>query len=1439
MASRPGKRQRTTKAAAWNSHTNSKREQQDQIQGAVRQDRREVRETGGIGGGTSNDCLTQCLVSALGLSSLDTAIISCGDVFNPQLSIPKGGTSERFSLACKQVLEERENVEDKVGPFIRNLSSADLWQLSVIVALLEDAVKLYDALPAMTAILILIRNVPFVGIFWHVVKDFVIKMSKCCSQEECEHLFCEILERYNPLMEGEDSVVSSALHSVNIQSELLRRPGSLDLGRMIFKLPTRLTGSNPMCFWPFRDVLMEMCRRLESLARILRVSGHGQYFPVVTFTPLSPASWWQLDEQGRSGMSCLPESLRCAVISCAGGAFGSSTATSALRHVLIQIRSRWAVQAMLSSFNAPDMRLEKVLHDISTDLLSNKWGLKEENPARTRSTMDMAWRALGDIWFLYSLLKRIEPLRCIRRILDFALRLRGSSNLHHLLWLVVQPMYIDGSLSQRDHSITLRTGEMGVMHMMIELYKRQEDLQGDGIDSENLSILKMSLAAIVLRIQTKTTNITDCFSRRFPESVRKYVDLIHAWRSWAVQYREDFVLSKIELTPEVFRKIVVVASAQNTETYTNYFFDRLAGRSHSDKDQKQILINNRSQMKLAGNHLVASTDLFPYDWIYDMPFYLRLRFQKRFVDEIARLSAETPPRAFAPSLVESYARFEESMPWTSDWSMQSLQGTSGKPHMLLHHMSNNQFSPENFTKNLQVANKVIAMQILLELVGHRLFARFMGTCVPAQLFTILSPRLEECTHRELFSSIYVVLHKILTISSWYVLAPIVNNKLHLKSNATLNRCIVLAIVRACCADGPPSCSTFENSAVPSKDVLLDFLKSLQQATPLEWSSWTLESFPPEASVVRDFFQNVQDIPIYSTVVVDGLAKNEGLLMFSSEQQCSSMDKAWQTKVAVFSSNNENRRAFLAVIVYHILRSPIVAPKVLHVMKMFKPWELAECSKGIIDYIVHKFSGISQLDTYKPHLVSAIKQLIWTYQIIRFDVLIFDLTRSKYTVEEQRDVTLAFLRELLLSEFDEKVKEALETVKEMKSMSDSEWATKFNNQCNSFPEYSNFEALGDINQVQGLPKYYGNFVTSMIPALYRLVVYVLELPTDTPGRLPFLSDVVEKYSDLYHVNDMRISEYVTLLRVYHHKFTEESRLKLILFPFFVSRDECKANFSANFVEYVTSNGNSGVDWVSEEYLGNFLKKVAESTKFGGLGCRPHALPASPLRPLLESVIELLMLPKSCDTIVEAMKDIVCDNPSAEYINAFANILSQFPVQPTEEILCKSVRQVIEHHPLLQRNGLGYFYCEGNVGDIEGRLQSKPRVLCILLHALWMYDHAQRERQTGILEQIFLECSCASEHQLLYMCHLLGPFFKLIAEASFAKMLVSATNNLKRLIDSHTEIKKNGQKSMMSVLQSCKEVIIYLRHLIQAYPEHAGEKQAELLEILSTCWLDCGF
>ncbi|XP_014240192.1 mediator of RNA polymerase II transcription subunit 23 [Cimex lectularius] len=568
----------------------------------------------------------------------------------------------------------------------------------------------------------------------------------------------------------------------------------------------------------------------------------------------------------------------------------------------------------------------------------------------------------------------------------------------------------------------------------------------------------------------------------------------------------------------------------------------------------------------------------------------------------------------------------------------------------------------------------------------------------------------------------------------------------------LNRALVLTLARSMHVTGT-------GSDAASGAWCKELLNTIMQNTPHSWPPHTLQFFPP---VLSDFFQQ-NHLPM----------ENKHQLKKAVEEEY----RNWA------SMNNENDiiahfsvpgtpPLFLCLIWKMILETDRISPIAYKILERIGARALSAHLRKFCDYLVFQFA-ISGEGHLVNKFVDSVNNMIWKYNIVTIDRLVLCMALRTH---EGNDAQLCFyIIQLLLFKAAQLRNRVKEFVKENSPQhwKQSNWHEKHlafhRNYPEKFAPEGILEATGS-SSFQSLPVYFGNVCLRFLPVFDIVIHRCLEL---TPQVAKSLETLLDLLGSLYKFHDRPVTYLYNTFHYYEKKVRDKPQLKrklvsAVLSNMTDSSDGSKGwNLSEPYQNYMQQQLEN---WVPElEYYAKLLSRIVD-TMSGTSQCPPidwrfNEFPNPSARALYVTCVELMALPVPPSVVANSLLNVITKGytviPNGQiqlWINSVGLVMASLP-DSYWTVLQERLIEVISCSSLTSwpyRNSPFQLF---NFSTAHNSfLENKFAYTLALAHATWHHAGVGHLATIPTFVKEKLTPLVKTEEQLLFLCHLIGPFLQ---------------------------------------------------------------------------------
>ena len=613
----------------------------------------------------------------------------------------------------------------------------------------------------------------------------------------------------------------------------------------------------------------------------------------------------------------------------------------------------------------------------------------------------------------------------------------------------------------------------------------------------------------------------------------------------------------------------------------------------------------------------------------------------------------------------------------------------------------------------------------------------------------------------------------------------------------LNRALVLTLARSMHITGT-------GNDISQAGWCTELLKTIMEKTPHTWPNHTLYYFPP---VLKDFFKQ-NPVP----------SENQVLLRKQVEEEYrnwASMNN--ETDIIAHFSIDKTPPLFLCLLWKVILETERVSQIAYKILEGIGPRALSTHLRKFCEYLVNEISTSSASGMQQQHVnkcVDAVNLMIWKYNILTIDRLVLCLSMRPH--EGQMCFFLIQVLLLKSSEFRNRIQEFVRE-NSPDHWKQSNWYDKHMAFQRKFPEHQASEG-GSSDQSNGaasqkpLPIYFGNVCLRFLPVFDNLIHRYLEVPNVNNS----LESLLNNLGCLYKFHDRPVTYMYNTLHYYEVNLRGRPVLKQrLVFAVLGSHQEKKnpnMGLSEEYQNEYKKIPNMGTSeelqnaiekWTPElDYYMRLIQRMCD-TMSGKVQLhtdwRFNEFPNAASYILYLTCVELMALAKPPLTVGNSLLDVVTKGYTVippqqimNWINAIGLVMAALPNSYLEALYERIVTVVscsqMERWPY--RNSPFQMF---NFQDThDSMLENKFSYTLALAHSIW---HHAGVGQIALLPQFAkekLKPKIRTEEQLLFFCHLIGPFFQ-------------------RFNNDHTHLLTELTITLYETLEEVDQNVPYLHHM----------------------------
>uniref|UniRef100_A0A1B0C838 Mediator of RNA polymerase II transcription subunit 23 n=2 Tax=Lutzomyia longipalpis TaxID=7200 RepID=A0A1B0C838_LUTLO len=602
----------------------------------------------------------------------------------------------------------------------------------------------------------------------------------------------------------------------------------------------------------------------------------------------------------------------------------------------------------------------------------------------------------------------------------------------------------------------------------------------------------------------------------------------------------------------------------------------------------------------------------------------------------------------------------------------------------------------------------------------------------------------------------------------------------------LNRVLILTIARSMHITG------IGND--PSSTWCRELLTGIMQNTPHSWASHTLNCFPP---VLNEFFtQNTTP------------KENKQMLKKAVEEDYrnwTSMSN--ENDIIAHFSAAATPPLFLCLLFKMIYETDGISPVAYKILERIGARGLSAHLRKLSDYIVFEVQN-SNVGAHVNKCVDTINDMIWKYNIVTIDRLVLCLALR---TQEGNDAQVSFfIVQLVLLKSTDFRNRLQEFVKENspEHWKQNNWHEKHLSFHQKYPE--KFAPDESVTHPP-LPVYFGNVCLRFLPVLDIVIHRLLEIsPAGNTTHSP-TPVILDHLGCLYKFHDRPITYLYNTLHYYERKLKDNASIKRTLVGAVIGslKDVRPANWALteHFQLYLQKSESDANQWKPE--LTYYISLIR------------------PAHALYVTCVELLALPVSPQRVANSLMNVICRGytvipPSQihSWINAFGLIMSNLPESYWSSIYDR-LREVLQSHHMTEWKLRYSPFDMFNFKTTQYAMLDKTYVFMLAM-AQSVFHHFGIGQISTMPEYIKdkLKPIITTEQQLIYLCHLVGPFLQRL-DYERPRQVAEITAILYELVE---KVDKSQGSSPLHHMDSICDLLYHIKYMF------VGDKMKTELEAI---------
>ncbi|GAB0092218.1 Mediator of RNA polymerase II transcription subunit 23 [Sergentomyia squamirostris] len=614
----------------------------------------------------------------------------------------------------------------------------------------------------------------------------------------------------------------------------------------------------------------------------------------------------------------------------------------------------------------------------------------------------------------------------------------------------------------------------------------------------------------------------------------------------------------------------------------------------------------------------------------------------------------------------------------------------------------------------------------------------------------------------------------------------------------LNRVLILTIARSMHITG------IGND--PSSSWCKDLLTQIMQNTPHSWASHTLHCFPP---ILNEFFtQNTTP------------KENKQMLKKAVEEDYrnwTSMSN--ENDIIAHFSAATTPPLFLCLLFKMIYETDGISPVAYKILERIGARGLSTHLRKLCDYIVFEVQN-SNVGAHVNKCVDTINDMIWKYNIVTIDRLVLCLALR--TQEGNEAQVSFFIVQLVLLKSTDFRNRLNEFVKENspEHWKQSNWHEKHLAFHQKYPE--KFAPDESVTHPP-LPVYFGNVCLRFLPVLDIVIHRLLEItPSGNFTHSP-TPVILDHLGCLYKFHDRPITYLYNTLHYYERKLRETPAMKKILVGAVIGslKEVRPANWALteHYQGYLQKSEAEGSQWKFElSYFISLFRRLIETINgkhvFYSTDWRFNEFPNPAAHALYVTCVELLALPMGPLRVANCLMDVICRGytviPQTQipsWINAFGLIMSHLP-ESYWSVTYDRLRDVLQSNHMTEWKLRYSPFDMFNFATVQESMMDRTYVYTLAL-AQSMFHHFGIGQIATMPEVVRdkLKPIVTTEHQLIYMCHLVGPFLQRL-DYERPRQVAEITAILYELVE---KVDKSQPNAPLLYMDSICDLLYHIKYM----------------------------
>uniref|UniRef100_A0A1A9X3H6 Mediator of RNA polymerase II transcription subunit 23 n=1 Tax=Glossina brevipalpis TaxID=37001 RepID=A0A1A9X3H6_9MUSC len=536
----------------------------------------------------------------------------------------------------------------------------------------------------------------------------------------------------------------------------------------------------------------------------------------------------------------------------------------------------------------------------------------------------------------------------------------------------------------------------------------------------------------------------------------------------------------------------------------------------------------------------------------------------------------------------------------------------------------------------------------------------------------------------------------------------------------------------------------------------ELLNTIMQNTPHSWASHSLACFP---TVLSEFFSQ-NNHPI----------ENKQLLKKSVEEEYRNWTSMTNENDIINHFIKPNTSPLFLCLLYKMIwETENISPVAYKILEGISARALSANLRKLCDYLVNEVAS-SNGKEFIHKCVDSINNMIWKYNVVTIDRVVLCLALR---TQEGNEAQVCFLIiQLLLLKASELRNRVTDFCKENNPdhWKQNNWHEKH---LSFHQKYSEKFAPDESASHPPLPVYFSNVCLRFLPVLDVVIHRFIELPIQHVHQI--LEVILDHLSILYKFHDRPITYLYNTLHFYERILRDRPSLKKKLVSA-ITGAFCDIRSPTWCVseQYKMFLQSPDLLWNPElTYYINIIRRLAETISgknvFYSTDWRFNEFPNATAHAMYVTCVELLSLPLSPTIVANNIIDValkgyalICPRDIHNYINAIGIVLAELPEQYWS-VVYDRLQEILNLPKMLRWTYRFNAFELFNFKTVRQAMIDKTYA-AILAVAHSVFHHMgcfKLATMTKYIKEKLKPC-VHTESQLVFLCHVFGPFLQRIEQ-----------------------------------------------------------------------------